>query len=291
MSRRTYYEILHVSRDADQREIKQAYRRLARRYHPDQNPHDPIAEEQFKELVHAYQVLSNPETRRRYDVFGTEKPVESLPSRPVRPGQFFNLIFSEVTRRVGDRLSRKRGEDLRIEVPLHFVQAARGCRRIIELPTVEYSHQTVVRRRFEFRIPAGVEDGQTLRWRGRGAPGFSGGQSGDFLMHIFVEKHPVFRRMGLDISMVLPLTEDEAERGGVIKIPTIRGIQKIKIPRGAQSGYTIRLRGKGVRKTDGRYGDQVLHIRLGSSEESPERWPRQAFKDTCTTVRKMTRGR
>jgi DnaJ-class molecular chaperone len=289
MSKRTYYEVLGVSPRADQKTLKRAYRRLARKYHPDQNPGDPAAEERFKKIAEAYQVLSQPELRRRYDVFGTAYPVSERPSAPVRPAQVFSFVAGEVMSRVRSRLKRAPGEDLHLDIDLHFIEATRGCRRIIELPTREYSRSTVVRRRFEFRIPAGVEDGQSLRWKGRGAPGRSGGSSGDFYMHIHVHSHPIFARRGLDIHLPLPLTSEEAAEGTTLDVPTLRGIKSLRVPAGAQTGKRIRLPGRGIRLKDGRKGDLILDaVVRGEPSRDDERWPRVEYKQTCDQVRAMT---
>jgi molecular chaperone DnaJ len=289
MSRRTYYEVLGVSPGADQKTLKRAYRRLARKYHPDQNQGDPAAAERFKKIAEAYQVLSQPELRRRYDVFGTAYPVAERPSAPVRPTQVFSFVAGEVVSRVRSRLKRAPGDDLHLDIDLHFIEATRGCRRIIELPTREYSRSTVVRRRFEFRVPAGVKDGQSLRWKGRGAPGQSGGPSGDFYMHIHVTPHPVFTRRGLDVHVPLPLTSKEAAEGTTLDVPTIRGIKSLRVPAGAETGRRIRLAGRGIRLKDGRKGDLVLDaVVRGEKEQGDQHWPRVEYRETCKQVRAMT---
>lgn len=288
MSRRTYYEVLGVVRSADQADLKRAYRHLARTYHPDQNPNNPAAEERFKEIAEAYTVLSQPELRRRYDVFGTAYPVAQPSARPVRPERIFGFVAAELAKQFRRRVNRAKGEDLHLDISLHFIESARGCRRIIELPTREYGSEVVVRRRFEFRLPPGVKDGQVLRWESRGTPGRSGGPDGDFYIHVEVPAHPVFRRSDLDVVVKLPLTEREARDGAEVDVPTIRGVRRVRVPAGAATGRRIRLKGEGVRTKDGAKGDALLEA-IVRGDDATMFWPRKAFEETCAQVRTMVR--
>ncbi len=268
------YAVLGVARGASQDEIRKAYRRLAKELHPDFNPGDRAAEEKFKKISAAYEILGDPEKRARYDrgeidETGAEKPryrtyrdfADSGAGERYHTGRGFEDfadlgdIFSELfgggaRRRAGPT----RGADVRYHLVVDFLDAVRGATRRVVLPDGSALDVT---------IPAGIESGQVIRLRGKGAPGFEGGPPGDALVEIEVRPHPLFTREGNDIRVTLPITVDEAVLGGKVEVPTVDGPVRMTIPRGASSGRVLRLRGKGVRDPrTGKRGDQYVRLEI-----------------------------
>jgi DnaJ-class molecular chaperone len=262
------YEVLGVARDADADSIRKTYRKLARQYHPDLNPGDQAAEERFKDVSRAHEVLSDPEKRRNYDEFGeialehgfdAEKAREAFGARfgfagAPQGGGFEEFQFGGIDDLLGGFFGggrgepgglRLRGPDLETELELDFLEAVRGCEKPLRLsrPTADggTSPETVT-----VRIPPGVDERGRLRVAGKGAPGIGGGPPGDLWARLRVRPHRVFRREGRNLVVDLPITVREAIQGARVDVPTLEGRVTLSVPPGTDSGKRLRLRGKGV---------------------------------------------
>ncbi|RTG93084.1 MULTISPECIES: DnaJ C-terminal domain-containing protein [Thermus] len=264
-----YYAILGVPRNATQEEIKRAYKRLARQYHPDVNK-SPEAEEKFKEINEAYAVLSDPEKRKVYDTYGT-----ATPPPPPPPGgydfsgfdvedfsDFFQELFGTgLFGSMGRRRPRK-GRDLRAELPLSLEEAFHGGERVVE----------VGGRRVPVKIPPGVQEGSTIRLAGLGGPG---DPPGDLLLTVRLLPHPVFRLEGQDLYATLDVPAPIAVVGGKVRAPTLEGPVEVTIPPRTQAGKKLRLKGKGFPGPGGR-GDLYYEVRVVIPEhltpEEEELW-------------------
>ena len=280
-----YYEVLGVKRGAPDDEIKKAYRKLARKFHPDLNPGDKTAESQFKQLQEAYDVLSNAEDRKLYDQHGenwravkagagTAPPPgwERAPESGPRPGGFdFNDfdfgrfssggggdfdIFEELFGGArGPRgPARGRGRDVEAELELSLEEAHRGGRRTLQMQNADKT--------IDVNIPAGVRDGSTVRLAGQGGSGANGSEPGDLYLHIRLRPHPVFTVKGDDLEVELPLAPWEAVLGANVEAPVIDGKLGVKVPAGARSGQRLRLRGHGLNKRSGGRGDEYLRLKI-----------------------------
>ncbi len=285
------YSVLGVSKTASQDEIKKAYRRIAKECHPDLKPGDAAAEARFKAAASAYDLLKDPETRARFDrgeidASGQERAQQQYyrqyseaagnPYRRAQAGgagqeagfEDMSDIFAEFMRRQGgggqgfgggqgtqrEYEFHAPGQDRRYAMEISFLDAVFGAVKPITMPSGD---------KLEVRIPAGIADGQTVRLRGKGDPGFGGGAPGDALVTIGVAPHAVFRREGDDIHVRLPVSLDEAVLGGKVPAPTIDGRVSVTIPAGTSSGKTLRLKGKGVqRRGKGTRGDQLIEIAI-----------------------------
>ncbi|KIX84629.1 DnaJ C-terminal domain-containing protein [Thermus filiformis] len=257
-----YYAILGVPRTATQEEIKRAYKKLARQYHPDVNK-SPDAEERFKEINEAYAVLSDPEKRRVYDQYGTTQAPPPPPPEGWDFSEFEVEDFSDFFQSLfggglfGGRRTRTRGRDLRAELPLSLEEAYRGGRRTVQ----------VGGRGVTVDIPPGVEDGAVLRLPGLGAPG---NPPGDLLLVVRHLPHPVFRLEGKDVYATLDVPAPIAVVGGRVRAPTLDGPVEVTIPPRTQTGRKLRLRGKGWPGRGGR-GDMYLEVRVTIPEHlTPE---------------------
>ncbi len=274
-----YYKILGVSKNADEKEIKQAFRRLARKYHPDLNPNDKSAQEKFKEINEAYEVLSDPAKRRRYDELGAnwqayeqyqragaQGPFQwgtgGVHYRTVSPEEFESLFgdlggFSDFFRTFfGDfetsRARARRGQDIEQTIEISLEEAYRGTTRILQKGE----------RRLEIKIPPGVKNGSRIRYAGEGAPGL-GGAPGDLYVRVQVAPHPVFERDGDDLRCEIPIDLYVAVLGGEVYVPTLKGQLALKIPPETQSGRTFRLAGQGMpRLNTNTYGDLYVKVRV-----------------------------
>lgn len=275
------YSVLGVTRDASEEEIRKSYRRLAKEFHPDLRPGDAAAEKRFKEITAAYDVIGDAEKRARFDrgeidETGAERPqhdfyrhyAEGEPGFRYHTGSGFGEaedlgdIFADLFgRRRADMPMR--GADLRYTLAVDFLEAANGAKRSVQMPDGKT---------LSLSIPAGLRDGQTLRLRGQGQPGHGGGPPGDTLVDVHVRPHPLFRRDGDDIRVVLPVTLAEAVLGASVKVETVTGPVNLKIPKGANSGQVLRLRGKGLRgRRGGKQGDQLVELRVSlPAEPDPE---------------------
>lgn len=275
------YEILGVAKTASADEIQKAYRKLAKKLHPDLNPGNKQAEEQFKEVTAANDLVSDPEKRRRYDAgeidaSGAEKappharyyreyagegghPYESHSAY----GDFAqgDDLFADLMRRAAEQARRRPGADLHYELAVDFLDAVNGASKTITLPGGGTLQVT---------IPPGVEDGQTLRLRGKGAPSPGEGGPGDALVQIVVRPHRAFTRQGDDILLELPITLKEAALGGEVRAPTTTGSVMLKVPKRSNTGDLLRLRGKGVKKREGA-GDELVKLKvMMPTEAEPE---------------------
>jgi DnaJ-class molecular chaperone len=261
------YAILGVKRGATEDEIRQAYRRLAKQHHPDRNPGDKQAEEKFKRVSAAFKILSNHETRKRYDngeidESGQERYGGDFGGgyRGAGPGDFndFDDLFGNVFGRgrrsgPGGRF-QMRGLDLPYTLEIDFMEAVLGMKKRIRLPEGD---------ELDVAVPAGVDTGHVLRLKGKGEPGVGGGPPGDALVELRIRPHPFFDRQGDDILLDLPVAIDEAVLGARIEAPTIYGRVNIAIPKGVTSGQTLRLAGQGIRNAQTRRtGDQMVRIRI-----------------------------
>ncbi|OHE16765.1 MAG: molecular chaperone DnaJ [Syntrophobacterales bacterium GWC2_56_13] len=324
-TKRDYYEILGVERNAPEDEIKKSYRKLAMQFHPDRNPGNHGAEENFKEAAEAYEVLSDPEKREIYNHYGQE----GLSSAGYRGfsgfedifssfGDIFGDVFGFNTGRSRSRTMARAGADLRYDLRISFMDSAIGasteinlekyvlcsscrgsgcapgtspqvCSRchgrgqvtqssgffsisttcplcrgqggVITTPCRECSggRKVKVARTVQLKIPAGVETGSRLRMRSEGEEGECGGPNGDLYVFIEVEPHEIFQRNGDDIYCRLPVSFIQAALGGSVETPTLTGAEKLKIPRGTQTGKIFRLKGKGIAHLRGYgRGDQII---------------------------------
>lgn len=256
MARKDYYEILGVSRTALGKEIKAAYRRLARKYHPDVNKGDKQAEEKFKEVAEAFAVLSDKEKRAKYDhgghaAFGAGfDPFAGFDIHDFEFGQGDISSIFEIfggrgrgRARAGgrSRIRPRRGADLKLELRVPFLQAVNGGTVEIGVPRGGAGAETM-----SVRLPAGLEDGGTLRLAGRGQAGIHGGPPGDAFLTVRVEPHPFFRREGRNLYVDVWIGLARAALGGKSDVPTLDGRATITIPAGTRSGQKLRLKGRGV---------------------------------------------
>lgn len=290
-AKRDYYDILGVKKNVDAKELKKAYRRLARQYHPDLHPGEKKAEmeKKFQELNEAYEVLGDEETRKKYDRYGMNwKEAEAYEKARqqaggaypgaegftgfTQEGADFGDIFEEL---FGGRAQREgasfrgfamAGADLEASLPISLREVFTGTRRTVNVPDA-----TGTPRPIEVRIPAGVRNGERLRVKGKGSPGRGGGPPGDLFFHVQIAPHPVFQRKDSDILVILPLWPWEAVLGADVQVPTLSGNVRLKIPAGSQPRQRMRLKGKGLPKRTGGQGDQfvVLDIVIPQSL-SPE---------------------
>ena len=265
------YAILGVPKTASAEEIKAAYRKLAKKLHPDLNPGDRSAEARFKEASAAYDLLSDPEKRRRFDAGeidaeGQEKPrgpfFRNQPeagtfrwrsgtrSRPSGLEDLFEDLFGGETTEARFAFP---GEDIRLRLTVPFLEAVNGGRARVTLPSGDVVDLT---------IPPGAEDGTILRLRGKGLPGIGGGPPGDALVELAVVPHPLFRREGETIRYDLPVTLAEAVLGAKVEAPTPAGPVMLTIPPGSNTGSILRLRGRGVVRADGSRGDCLVTLKV-----------------------------
>ena len=270
------YKVLGVNRSASDEEIKRAYRKLAKKLHPDLNPGDKKVESQFKETTAAYDFLSDPDKRRRYDRgeidesgqprgprYSSSRPSGGTQQRRTTRGFGFGVeddadfsddLFSDFFgfgKGAGDSIKLK-GADVSYQVRVPFLEAVLGTKQRLQLADGK---------NLEVQLPPGTDTGQTLRLKGQGLPGRGGAPAGDAFIEVTVEPHPVFNRDGNDILVELPITLYEAVLGATLNVPTIDGRVSLKVPAGANSGTQLRLRGKGVQAgKSGARGDQYVRL-------------------------------
>ncbi len=327
MTKRDYYEVLGIARNASDEEIKKAYRKLALQYHPDRNPGNTEAEESFKEAAEAYEVLRDPEKRGLYDRFGHD----GLRNTGFQGFTNFDEIFSSFSSifedffDLGPRSRRRRtgpmrGDDLRYDLSIEFMDAARGATKKIEIekeesceecsglghpadspPTactacggsgqvrrtqgffsiattcgncrgrgVVYSKlckacrgsgRVLKKKPLTLKIPPGVDHGSQLRLVGEGGPGLNGGPPGDLYVVLHVKRHDFFERDGDRLLCQIPISFPQAALGGEIEIPTLDGLETLKIPKGTQTGDVLRMRGHGMPNVRSRRkGDLEVHV-------------------------------
>lgn len=297
------YEILGLSKTASDDDIRKAYRKLAKKYHPDLNPGKADAEARFKDISAANALLSDPEKRARFDrgeidASGAETPRHFYRGFADAGGarryggeehfvdnedleSFFSDLFGHRGAAAGGGAAgaagaaaggfRMRGGNVTYSLRVPFLDAVKGARKRLNLPDG---------RVLDVDIPAGIDSGQTIRLKGQGGAGIGGGPAGDALIEIEVEPHPLFRRDGSDIRIDLPVTLAEALLGGKVRVPTVDGAVAMTVPKGANSGTVLRLKGKGVpAPKGGARGDQYVTVRPvlpsspdGEFEEFIRRW-------------------
>ena len=271
MEFKDYYKILGVSVDADASEIKSAYRKLARKYHPDMNP-DKEAAEKFKEVAEAYEVLKDPGRRAKFDdlrKYGSESAAgfEPPPGWQTRHSagfqgsspfdsqfsDFFNAIFgggfqspfAEQT-----RYRQSRGEDIETELAVFLEETLHQQVKTVEYQLPVYDGRTVrnIKKQLNVKIPQGVTDGERIRLKGQGKPGRGGGEAGDLYLHIRLAPHPLFDVQGQDLILTLPVAPWEAALGAKITVPTLEGSINLTISPNSQSGKKLRVKGKGLKR-------------------------------------------
>jgi len=290
-----YYEVMGVPRTASQDEIKRAYRKLARKYHPDVSK-EPDAEARFKELQEANEVLKDPEKRAAYDQLGADwrqgqdfRPppdwgkgfeFSSRESGGEQPGEFsdfFSELFgarSPFGRASGGARQPRgfaaAGQDHVARVEIDLEDAYRGGTRTIELRAPELTadgHVVAKPRTLRVSIPAGMTDGQQIRLAGQGSPGLGGAPPGDLYLEINVRPHPAFQLEGRNVTVTLPVAPWEAALGETVSVPTLGGPVEMKLPAGARAGQKLRLRGRGLPGSPP--GDQFVVVRIVLPPDSP----------------------
>lgn len=285
------YAILGVPKSASADEIRRAYRKLAKELHPDARPDDAKAEDRFKEVTRAFKLLSNAETRAKFDrgeidAEGRERAPFHYRSHPDAPpgqrgpsGRFedisdiFSDLFAERARGAGAAGGTRRngpGPDMRGEINVSFEESVLGAKKRVSFQGG---------RAIEISVPAGVEDGQVLRLRGQGGPSPYGGPAGDALITVRIRSHAQFQRDGADIRLDLPISLKEAVLGGVVRAPTVDGVVEVRVPAGSTSGALLRLRGKGAPGGDGKRGDQIIRLIIDVPPADPAL---EAFLETWT---------
>ena len=273
------YDALGVPRTASQDDIRKAYRQLAKNHHPDLNPGNAEAAERFKEISAAYGLLSDADQRARFDrgeidASGAERAprgyyhdyAEGPAGAKYSDGPGFDAsdlfrdLFGGAYSQDGGGL-RMPGADVSYALTVDFLDAANGAKKRLDLP----DGGTI-----DLTIPAGTEDGQRLRLRGRGQPGYGGGPPGDAYVEVRVLPHPHFKRQGADIHVDVPVTLTEAVLGGSITVPTIDGPVNMTVPKGSNTGTRLRLRGRGVAQRGEGRGDQYVTLEVMLPEHADD---------------------
>lgn len=300
MAGKDYYAALGVSKTATEKEIKKAYRRLARKYHPDVNPGDKAAEEKFKLISEANDVLSNPEKRKLYDEFGEDALRAGFDPEQARAytrwqqyggfgrkaggrGGYYNDFSFE-----GDNVRYSglddlfkdlfgggprgatftqrgptRGRDIESSLEVDFLTAIRGETARLTIQKGSGLDGRIQTETIDIDVPAGVDDGSRIRLAGKGEPGVEGGPPGDLLIRIHVRPHPVFKREGDNLRVEVPVTIKEAMKGAEIMVPTPTGQVQLKVPPGTRSGQVLRLKGKGVTNLKTKHvGDMLVAVKV-----------------------------
>jgi curved DNA-binding protein len=279
------YAVLGVPKDATADTLKKAYRKLAGQLHPDKNPGNDSAEARFKKVNHAYEVLGDAKKRKLYDEFGEEGLREGFDAERVRTYRSwagsqpqggnagrrydaqsvdpedifgggaggFGDLFGDLVGRARRSRGPVKGPDLESEITIDFASAVRGA-------TLELQPQGQAKKAVTVRIPAGATEGSRVRIPGQGAPSSNGGARGDLVLTVHVTPHAHFRREGDDLHLDLPITIAEAYYGAKVPVPTAEAAVTMKVPAGAQSGQTVRLRGKGVTRKGRTPGDLYVHF-------------------------------
>lgn len=282
MASKDYYEMLGVSKNASDGELKKAYRKLAMKYHPDRNPNKKEAEERFKEINEAYAVLSDKEKRKQYDTFGAEGFHQRFTQEDIFRGFDFDEILSGLFGGRGRRDSRhggrsgfdfgdffgghgayqnmgrmpQKGEDILYELPITVEEAAFGGEK-----RVSFRKEREGTEEISVKIPKGISSGKKLRVAGKGMEGKNGGPPGDLYLQISIMEHPIYSREEDDLIVEKEIHFSEAVLGTTVEVPTLEGIKKMKIPPGTQSHTKMRLKGLGLPRLqkEGR-GDEYVKV-------------------------------
>ncbi|APO72033.1 curved DNA-binding protein CbpA (plasmid) [Rhizobium gallicum] len=277
------YELLGVKPDATQKEIQSAFRKLAKKFHPDLNPGDKRAETRFKDISAAYELLSDEQKRARFDrgeidMTGAEQAPRnyyrdyasaSSPGGPYQNTSGFadfgdadDPFASFFSRRSGGAQFRAQGMDRQFSMEVDFLDAVNGAKKQVRLPDGPP---------LDVQIPAGTRDGQVLRLRGKGEPGIGGGPAGDALIDIRVRPHRFFTRDGDDIRVELPVSLSEAVLGGKVRVPTPSGPVNLTLPPYSNTGKVLRLKGKGVVRRGGKQGDVYVTLKIVLPDKPDDR--------------------
>jgi curved DNA-binding protein len=288
MKYKDYYASLGLARGASDEDIKKAYRRLARKYHPDVSK-ESDAEEKFKEIAEAYQTLKDSEKRAAYDQLGAHPAGQEFQPSPHWQQQFSDAPFSSEELDLSDLFAHLRGgashrsarmsmpgHDYEIGVAITIEQAFHGTQIDLDLNMPEYDEQGRVRRvprAFKARVPKGATDGQRLRLPGKGGKGLHGGRDGDLYLNISLRPHALYRASGHDLYLDLPLAPWEAVLGTSLEVPTPGGTVRLKVPPGTQAGRHLRLPQRGLPKPKEGQGDlyAIVQIVVPSVVAEPER--------------------
>lgn len=271
-----YYKILGIDKNASTEDVKKAYRKLARKYHPDVNPNNKEAHKKFQEINEANEVLSDPDKRKKYDQYGKDwqhaEAFEKARQQQQRQrtyttgdeyfggggestfSDFFESLFGGMGGRSSGRESKFRGQDYRAELHLSLREAYSTHQRTITLDG----------KNIRITIPAGVEDGQKIRLKGYGAPGINGGPNGDLYITLVIQEDSQFKRLGNDLYTTAEINLYTAVLGGETTVETLSGKLKLKVPTGTQNDTRVRVRGKGfpVYKKDGEFGDLYVTYKV-----------------------------
>jgi DnaJ-class molecular chaperone len=301
------YDTLGLARDASEEDVQKAYRKLARKYHPDMNPEDASAKTKFQEVQSAFEILSDAEKRNRYDQFGDaafdpnfganpgHSPGGGQPrwtystgpqtypfdlndifggaGAPDEGSGGFADLFKQFRR--GSASGRRaaapeRGGDLKHELTIPFATAIKGGEAVVSVQRANGNIETIT-----IKIPAGIDDGKRIRVRGQGEPGEDGGPAGDILVTIRTSPHPFFRRTGTRLDVRVPVTLTEAVTGAKIDVPTPWGTIALSVPPGTSSGKKLRVKGHGVRPKNGTAGDLFSEIQIVLPSELTDEERRQ----------------
>ena len=286
MDFKDYYKILGVQPDADSKEIKIAYRKLARKYHPDLNP-DEGAEEKFKEVAEAYEVLKDEGRRAEFDElrqYGSQSdggfqppPGWQSASGGFRPGgeqyqdfsDFFNSAFGD--RQAAGERHQRRGQDVEVEFPVFLEDTIVDKPRVVEysIPEKDNGQIKQAKKRLNVKIPKGVMDGERIRLKGQGVPSFEGGEAGDLYLHVRLVPHPLFDVQGHNLMITLPLAPWEAALGTKVTLPTLTGKISLTISPDTPAGKKLRIKGKGLQGKAGA-GDLYAIVKIVMPENSSE---------------------
>lgn len=304
MSKRDYYEVLGIPKNTSTKDIKKAYKKLAMKYHPDKNPGDKTAEEKFKEIKEAYEILTDDEKRQQYDRFGHAAfqgasgngqhdgrgHYQSGGFEDIFGGAFgrqgfggfgrnsggfggFDDIFSQAR---GGRSQPKKGQDHEFNLTVDFVDAVQGTEKVVELPV------NGEQKKINVKIPAGIRDGEKIRFSNKGAPGINGGPNGDLLLVINTRAHAFLKREQDNLLCTAHIDMVSAALGGEVEVQVLDSRYKLKVPAGSQSGRKFKMTGKGVKNRKGVTGDLIvtLHVDTPTNLTDKQKDLLEQFKAT-----------